>query len=85
MGWFRAMGNAGIAMRLFGILGLLSLTAALAGWAGIRASQIYGRKVAAMELASDRAIIGEQINGLIYAVVMDSRGVYFAPNPATIE
>jgi methyl-accepting chemotaxis protein len=85
MGGFRSLRGAGVAVRLFGILGLLSLTAALTGWAGIHATHVYEKKVAAMQLASERAIIGEQINGLINAVVMDSRGVYFAPNRTEIE
>jgi hypothetical protein len=38
-----------------------------------------------MQRASERAVIGEQVNGLINAVVMDSRGVYMAKDPAEVE
>jgi methyl-accepting chemotaxis protein len=77
--------NAGIATRLFAILSLLALTAACAGGASIRIMQIYSQRVTAMQHASERAILGEQVNGLINAVVMDSRGVYMARNGADVE
>ncbi len=38
-----------------------------------------------MQRASERAVIGEQVNGLINAVVMDSRGVDRAKDPAEVE
>ena len=52
---------------------------------GLHGMQSYGLKVAAMRNASQRAITGEQINGLIYAAVMDSRGIYMARDRAEAE
>lgn len=77
--------NTRIATRLFGVLALLGLTACIAGGAVVHVLQIYSNTVTAMQRASERAIIGEQVNGLINAVVMDSRGVYMARNAADVE
>ena len=66
-------------------MGLLSLTAAVAGGIGIHASQVYSETVILMQRASERAVIGEQVNGLINAVVMDSRGIYMAKDRAEVE
>ncbi len=72
----RWLGNTRIATRLFGILTLLGLIACISGGAAVQVLQVYSNTVTAMQRASERAIIGEQVNGLINAVVMDSRGVY---------
>jgi methyl-accepting chemotaxis protein len=81
----RKLRDVSIGIKLFAVMGLLALTAAAVGWSGIHVAQIYGAEVSAMQLASERAIIGEQVNGLINAVVMDSRGVYMAKDAAEIE
>ena len=80
-----AVRNMSLAIKLFAIMGLLALTAAVVGLSGIRAIHVYRAKVAEMRLASERAIIGEQVNGLINAVVMDSRGVYMAKDAAEVD
>ena len=79
------LSNTNIATRLFGILALLGLTTCIAGGAIIHVLQVYSDTVTSMQRASERAIIGEQVNGLINAVVMDSRGVYMARNAADVE
>ena len=38
-----------------------------------------------MEQASSSAVLGERVNGLVLAVVMDSRGVYMAEKPEDVE
>ena len=38
-----------------------------------------------MERASERATIGEKVNGLINGVVMDSRGLYLSNDAAEID
>ena len=81
----RWLGNTRIATRLFGILTLLGLIACISGGAAVQVLQVYSNTVTAMQRASERAIIGEQVNGLINAVVMDSRGVYMARNAADVE
>ncbi len=79
------LGNTNITTRLFGILALLGLTACIAGGSIVHVLRVYSDTVTAMQRASDRAIIAEQVNGLINAVVMDSRGVYMAKNAADVE
>jgi hypothetical protein len=77
--------KAGIAVKLGAAVGLLAVTAAAVAWCGLYAISVYNAKVSAMQRASDRAIIGEQINGLINAVVMDSRGLYIAKTAQEIR
>ena len=75
----------GIAGRMLGVVLLLSLAALSVAAIGLGAVLNYGAHVHAMEAAADRAITGERINGLVNAVVMDSRGIYMSRNPAEIE
>ena len=67
-----------VAPRIVAVVVLLSLVAAVLAYVGIRGLEEYNRRVQQIDRASDRAIIGERINGLIYQVVMDSRGVYMS-------
>ena len=85
MHFLRGLKNTSVAARIFGVMGLLALTAALVGWSGLYSARIYSEKVAEMQAASERAILGEQVNGLINAVVMDSRGIYAAKNDKEVE
>jgi methyl-accepting chemotaxis protein len=77
--------DVSIAANILSVVGLLSLTAALTAWAGIHAIQVYSMRVADMQRAAERAVIGERVNGLINAVVMDSRGLYIARDAKEIE
>ncbi len=74
-----------IATRLFLVIALLALAAGATAWAGIHAIGIYSEHVALMQRAAARAIVGERLNGLINAVVMDSRGVYIAVDAKEVE
>jgi len=85
MNLLRRVRSTSIAARIFGVMGLLALTSALVGWLGLYTTQVYNEKVFHMQRASERAILGEQVNGLINAVVMDSRGIYSAKSPADVE
>ena len=55
--------------------------------AGIGIFTLYNFNQSAerMRLASERAIYAERINGLIYAVVMDSRGLYMGGAPEKMQ
>ena len=81
----QALRDMSVAVKLFGIMGLLAMTAAIVGWSGIHTVHLYNTKIAAMQRAAERAVIGEQINALINAVVMDSRGIYMAKDRAEVE
>ncbi|MBI3454121.1 MAG: Tar ligand binding domain-containing protein, partial [Rhodospirillales bacterium] len=74
-----------IGAKIYSIVGLLSLVAAVIGALGLEGMMTYNARVDEIALASQRAVIGEQVNGLINAVVMDSRGVYMARDVAEAE
>jgi methyl-accepting chemotaxis protein len=57
---------------------LLSLVAGVLGYVAITGFEQYNQLVQSIDRASERAIIGERINGMIYQVVMDSRGIYMS-------
>lgn len=67
---------------LIGVLALVALGSAASAFVGMRAYQDRERAVMRIEAAT---ILSERINGLIYAVVMDSRGVYMAKSPAELH
>jgi methyl-accepting chemotaxis protein len=64
---------------------LLALVAASISWVGIDAMQTYNRRVHQLQHYAHAAIVGEQVNGLILGVVMDSRGIYMARDHAEAE
>jgi methyl-accepting chemotaxis protein len=75
------MPKLSIAAKLYAIFALLATaTLALAGIAVTNA-----RHHAAMTGEYETSLVGtqnvERVNGLIYAVVMESRGVYMSPIP----
>jgi methyl-accepting chemotaxis protein len=74
-----------IAAKIYGVVGFLSIIAAVIGWLGVDAMQRYEAQVREIRAASQRAVVGERINGLINAVVMESRGIYIARDRAEAE
>ncbi|HTJ03220.1 MAG TPA: methyl-accepting chemotaxis protein, partial [Methylovirgula sp.] len=64
--------------KIYLVVTLLALVTAIIGSLGIDAMLTYNKKVGEIDRASRRAIIGERVNSLIYAVVMDSRGIYMS-------
>jgi len=75
------LSNRPIAVKLSLTLGVVALVAlgAVAGAAiGLHS---YDRAVRDLKNASERAQIAERLNGLVYAVVMDSRGIYMSASP----
>jgi methyl-accepting chemotaxis protein len=81
----RLLHNTSVATRIFSVMGLLALTSVVVAWSGLYTSRIYSVKVASMQRASARAIAGEKVNGLINAIVMDSRGIYMAKDRPEVE
>lgn len=74
-----------IAGKLYAIFGLLAgVTLALAAFAIVNSRQ-HAATTARFESAFLGSINVERVNALIYAVVMDSRGVYMAPDVATAK
>ena len=74
-----------IAFKVYAVVGLLAAAGALSAAVGLYGLQQYDLQVGQMRNASERAMKGETINGLINAVVMDSRGVYMANDKAEID
>jgi len=74
-----------IGTKIYAVVGLLSVVSIVIAILALLALTNYNSRVAEMQNASQRSFIGEQINSLIYAVVMDSRGVYMARDAAEAE
>jgi len=81
----RKAASFGIQAKIYGIVALLAALTLLATGIGYTGMQSYHDQVAAMARASERALLGERIDGLVTAVVMDSRGIYMAANKAEAE
>src|SRR6516165_640734 len=76
------LANLRLGTKIYWIVGLLSVVALAIAGLGLQAMQTYNQQVRLMQLASERAVIGERVNALIFAVVMDSRGIYIARDSA---
>ena len=74
-----------IAGRIYLVLGTLTLLAAGGGIAAHVALVDYGRDVATVGRMQDRATLAQRIDAGVYAVVMESRGLYMAKNRAESE
>lgn len=81
----RRLRNLTIASKLHAVIALLAVGAIAMGLLGLHGMRTYGLKVGEMRNASQRAMTGERINGLINGVVMDSRGVYIARDRAEAD
>jgi methyl-accepting chemotaxis protein len=75
----------GVAAKIFCILSLVGATTILATITGVTSMQSYNDQVAALARASERALLGEQLDKLVTAVVMDSRGIYMAASKVEAE
>jgi len=89
MRFFRSLGTlastTSIGVKIYLVIILLAGVAAAIGWVGVSVMQTYAEKVAEMQTAANRAILGEQVNGLINAVVMETRGIDMAGDSAELE
>jgi methyl-accepting chemotaxis protein len=82
---FHKLTNFRIGTKIYTIVGLLSVVSIIIAVLALLALTNYNLRVGEMQNASQRSFIGEQINSMIYAVVMDSRGVYMARDAAEAE
>ena len=74
-----------IGSKIYLLVGLLSAVALLTAVLGVLATRDLTEHTALLENAASREALGERVNGLIMAVVMDSRGVYMARDAAEVE
>jgi methyl-accepting chemotaxis protein len=70
--------NMKIGLKLYLLMTLGALLAVTIGWLGIDAMQTYQKGVRLLDRASQRALYSEQVNEMIYAAVMESRGIYMS-------
>lgn len=82
---FHKLTNFRIGTKIYTVVGLLSVVSIIIAVLALLALTNYNLRVGEMQNASQRSFIGEQINSMIYAVVMDSRGVYMARDAAEAE
>jgi methyl-accepting chemotaxis protein len=68
----------GLGPKIYSVVILLSAVTAAVGIVAITGFQTYNDKVREIDRASARAAVGERVNSMIYAVVMDSRGIYMS-------
>jgi methyl-accepting chemotaxis protein len=69
-------------LLVIGLLGLVPVVGVALNSYGLAASK---RAAAQMDIAVQGARYGEHINGLVYAAVMESRGIYMSPDWKTAE
>jgi uncharacterized membrane protein len=67
---------------LYAVVASLGLVVLVVGAIGLHGLYTTKRQVQALEDVGRRAFFAEHANSLIYAVVMDSRGVYMSAEPA---
>jgi methyl-accepting chemotaxis protein len=75
----------GLGPKIYLIVVLLAVLAASISLVGIDAMRTYNRRVHQVQHYTHMTVLGEQVNGLILAVVMDSRGIYMARDHAEAE
>jgi methyl-accepting chemotaxis protein len=68
--------------KIYSIVAVMALAALSIGAIGLYTLNVYDQRVAALESAAARAKMGERLNRLVTAVVMDLRGAYAAPSVA---
>jgi methyl-accepting chemotaxis protein len=71
----------GLGGRIYLAIGLMGLVTLASLGIGLMQLRDYDRTLAAVKNAGERTAIAERVNGLVYAVVMDSRGVYMSASP----
>src|SRR5262252_5097591 len=72
-----------IAAKLYTIFALLGVSILTLAAVALFSSFRHAELTAEVEAASQGALYAERVDGLIYAVVMESRGIYMSPDVAT--
>src|ERR1700730_17266584 len=74
-----------IAAKLYAIVGLLASATAVVGAVAVTNSRTQSRLLDEFESSFLGTQNVERVNGLVYAVVMESRGVYMSPDIPTAK
>ncbi len=80
-----ALKNLRIGPKIYLLVALQVAVAAITGLMGLIAMNDLSSRSAAIERAADGQVMSQRINGLVLAVVMDSRGIYMAKDAAEVE
>ena len=79
------MRRFGISAKIYFIVALMAMVAGAVGLIGLNVLGTFMQRAGSMQGAASRAILGEQVNALVLAVVMDSRGIYMGRNAEDVE
>ena len=79
------MRNLKLGQKIYFVVVLLAVVAELISYVGITAMQTYNQQLRQMRHVTKAAILGEQVNGLILTVLMDSRNLDVAATAADAE
>jgi methyl-accepting chemotaxis protein len=79
------MRGLGIQGKILGVVVVLAAVALVAMGLGVSGMRSYHDQVAEMTRASERALLGEQMDKFVTAVVMDSRGIYMSTESSEAE
>ena len=69
-----------ISGKVYSLVGIMGAAAAVIGAMGIFVTLQYAQKSQELQDVAHRAFLGEKVNRLVTAVVMDARGIYAAPS-----
>lgn len=75
----------GLRAKVLGVVALLAIVAASAAALGYSTLSAYHGRVEQMIRTSDTALLGERMDKLVTAVVMDSRGIYMSADRKEAE
>ena len=81
----KALNNLRIGSKILAIVCLMGLFAIAQGVIAVKSLNDYAATTKELERASRIAAIAEKMNGLVLAVVMESRGVYMSRDKAEAE
>jgi methyl-accepting chemotaxis protein len=73
--------RVGIGARIYMAIALMALVTLVSLGIGLAELRAYDRTLMAVKNAGERTAVAERLNGLIYAAVMDSRGIYMSADP----
>ena len=74
-----------LGQTIYSVVLLLAIVAELISYVGISGMRTYNDQLGQMRQVADAAIFAEQVNALILTVVMDSRDLTIAGDPAEVE
>ncbi|SOC83952.1 methyl-accepting chemotaxis protein [Ensifer adhaerens] len=69
-----------IKMRILSLVAIMSVVAFMLGGVGIFVVEKYNARLSEFQNVSERAYLGERLNRLVTAVVMEARGIYASPD-----